>query len=375
MKAVSRQWHNPSALYKEGVIARQSLDAARKEVARSVHATPQEIYFTASGTEADNIAIRGVVLAAKKTIVRPHIITSCIEHPAVLELCKALIHEGCDVDFVPVRPCGRVDIEILKKLLRAETVIVSIMHVNNEIGVIQPLRDIRAAITSFKKNMGNEHSLYPVFHSDESQSPCFLDINREKLAVDAMTLDGSKIYGPKGIGMLYLKRNIPCSPLIIGGGHESGLRAGTENVAAIVGFASALSYAQSEYKELQKKVTVLRDYFFSSLERMAHDENFSLTINGHREHRIANNVNVCVRSLNAEFAVLQLDARGISCASMTSCKTLGDDNASYVVEALGVPGCSQSSLRFTLGKSTRRKDIDVTISHLRDIIRKQYGTI
>lgn len=356
---------NPSSLYKEGVDARNVLEASRKETAHLLGAQSDEIIFTASGTESDNLALVGVVQKAKEAgIEKPHIITSVIEHPAILEVCKMLTQWGCEVTYVPVDEEGIIVVSELKKALTENTVLVSVMYANNEIGTIQPVADIAKIVRNFRKSKVSKNNNYPYMHTDASQAANYLDLSVARLGVNLMTLDGGKMYGPKGVGVLFVQRGVVIAPIIFGGGQERGLRSGTENVALIVGCSRALAIAQSNREKESERLAVLRDYFFTELKQRIPQ----VLINGSLTSRLPNNVNVCIPNLLGEFGVIKLDALGVACSSSSSCRTTAENSSSYVVEALGRKNCSESSLRFTLGTSTTKKDIDVALGALQKLV-------
>lgn len=363
-----KHFANPSSIYVAGLESKRVLTDARKKVVDIIHARPQEIVFTASGTEADNMALFGIVRASQ--IKKPHIVVSAFEHPAILEAANVLEGEGVFVTKIMPNEEGVIDPKDIEHALTPDTVLVSIMHVNNEIGTIQPLKEIGKVIRDYRHKMQRvQHCDYPYFHSDASQSPCYLDINREKLGVDLMTLDGSKIYGPKGVGALYIKEGVNIAPYIVGGGQEGGKRAGTENVARIAGFALALEKVVHGMEKESERLKDLQKYFFDALVKEFGNE---MSINGSREIRIANNINICFPHKDAEFMVIQLDQAGIVCSAASACNNLKDISGSYVIETLGNAGrnCAESSLRFTMGKTTTKAHIDKTIQVLQKVVKK-----
>ncbi len=358
---------NPSALYKEGVLAKVAISDARKKIAELLAIRPEEMVFTASGTEADNLALIGTVEAWKGDFV-PHIITTTIEHPGILEVCKHLEKNGCEVTYVPVEENGIVDPQKIKSALKENTVLVSIMYANNEIGTIQPIRDIARIVQGYKKSHPSKLAL-PYLHTDASQAANYLDVSFQRLGVDMMTLDASKFYGPKGVGLLASKRYVNIKPLILGGGQEKGLRAGTENVPGIVGFAHALVLAeQMKEKEIQR-LQELQELFISHVIKYYPD----VFIQGDIQKRLPNNVNIAKLGLDSEFAVIKLDHAGISCSSASSCINLTEESYSYVINALGERGRASrsSSLRFTFGRKTTRKEIKLTLNKIRSILITQ----
>jgi len=353
---------NPSALYAEGLEAKDIVEAARSTISSILSAQKKEIYFTASGTEADNLALLGVFEAYKKDFDVPHVIVSSIEHPAILEVCKEIQKRGGEVTFLPVSEEGLVNPADVRKALKDTTVVVSVMYANNEIGTIQPVKEISKIIREWRHANG---TALPYLHSDACQAALYLPLDAQKLGVDLLTLDGIKMYGPRGIGMLYVRSGVRIAPILFGGGQENGLRSGTENVAAIAGFATALELAGEKREEESARLLEIREYAIASiLNAFPH-----ASLNGSRTERLPSNINICFPGLDAEFAVISLDVAGIACSYSSSCQTLKENSSSYVVEALGHPGCALSSLRFTLGRETVRSDIDALLSALKKIVK------
>ncbi|MBI5005175.1 MAG: cysteine desulfurase [Candidatus Lloydbacteria bacterium] len=376
---------NPSAIYKEGVEAKKAVEEARAKIARAIFAHPDEIIFTSGGTESNNLAIFGIAREAHAAgIKKPHIITSVIEHPSVLNACRALEKNGeAKVDYIGVDDNGIVSLAELKKALRPETVLVSIMYANNEIGTIQPIREIAKIIRLHKKNhlvveppsqLGGsttKSTKWPIFHTDACQAMNYLDVHVERLGVDLLAFNGAKIYGPKGVGALYKKRNVPLVPTFYGGGQEKGLRSGTENVPAIVGLAKALEIARSVAEKESARQTKLRDYFISKLlldircPTVEHP-----TVNGSRKWRLPNNINISFPNVESQLMVILLDAKGVAVSAKSACSS-EDEGASYVVSSLGGPKwLADNSVRFSLGRETTKKEINKTIMVLREIIQK-----
>lgn len=353
---------NASAIYQEGLLAKKAIAEARTLISSHLNIRASEMVFTASGTEADNLAIRGIFEFYKDKF-RPHIITTNIEHPGVLEICRYIEKNGGDVTYIPVAENGIVDPQKIKQALKPETVLVSVMLANNEIGTIQPVRDIARIIAEYKRD--NKKETFPYLHTDASQAGNYLDLSFQKNGCDLMTLDASKIYGPKGVGVLALKTYVEIKPIIYGGGQEKGLRSATENVVGIVGLAKALKIAQAKREKESKRLKKLQTYFFKAVTKAIPH----VVINGDTEKRLPNNVNICIPKLDAEFAVIKLDQMGIACSSASSCINLSENSYSYVVDALGEKGkaCRESSLRFTFGRDTTKRDIKATIRLITNI--------
>src|SRR3989338_438003 len=356
---------NPSALYDEAFIAKELVEDARKKVAGILNAQKSEVVFTSGGTEGNNLALLGVFEAHKKDGFVPHFITTVIEHSAILEVCKEIERRGGEVTYLKVSPEGLVSPKDIHGALKENTVLVTVAYANNEIGTIQPIKDIGRAIKDWRqKKTEHQNGAWPYFHTDACQAGPYLSLDVLKLGVDIMTLDGIKIYGPRGMGILYLRHGVNVTPVIFGGGQEKGLRSGTENVPGIVGFAKALEIADSLREKESERLTALRDYATDSIIK-----NFpKAVLNGSKESRLPNNINVCFRGLHAEFAVISLDMAGISVSYSSSCRTLKEDPSSYVVSALDMGDCSTSSLRFTLGRESTKKDIDDLLNALQKIV-------
>lgn len=358
---------NASSLYKEGVMMNKALAASRKTVAGVLECRSEEITFTGGGTEGNNMAIMGTYFHFKNVIKKEkiHFVTTTIEHSSVLEIFRHLETLGAVVTYISPGEDGVIDPKDIEIALTEETVLVSVMHANNEIGTIQPIREI-GKIVKAKKDEGQEI----FFHVDACQTPLYLSIHINDLLADLLVLDGSKIYGPKGCGILFKKRNVPLSAIMFGGGQEGGLRPGTENVASIAGFAEALKIADQEREQESKRLISLRDHLIDALLRGIK----GLRLNGTIEKRLPNNVNVCLPDMDAEYAVLRLDVLGFSLSSVTSCKILSEDSSSYVIEELykdlDPQECSKSSLRITLGRFTTKAEINALIKALTRVLNR-----
>ncbi len=351
------QFYNPSALYKEGVEVKKIIESARNSIAKILNGQPRDIIFTGSGTESVNLAITGLVYAYRRENPgkTPHIITSVIEHSAVLEVCRMLEMEAyAKVTYLPVHEDGCVKPSDVENALTENTVLVSIMYANNEIGSVQLVKEIARRVKLWKLDKKRELNNYPFVHTDASQAVNYCSIDREKLGLDMVTIDGQKIYGPKGVGILYAKSYIPLVGIMLGGGQEKGLRPGTENVPAIVGIAKALDIAIKVQEKESARLKILRDSFFFELLKVLPEA----IINGGIENRLPNNINFCVPGVDAEFLVLELDAQGIACAFVSACENLNDISESYVIGALPqAKECARSSIRLSLGRETSYSDL------------------
>lgn len=363
---LSRLFFNPSAVYMAGARNKAIVNEVRSDIARVLKVRGSDIYFTASGTESNNILVQGVFEHARRSgIDSPHIITSVIEHPAILEVCREIERRGGVVTYLPVTDEGVVVARDVIEAITDSTVLISLMYVNNEIGSVMPLVDVGRLLKKYKAEREKKFSDMPFFHTDASQAG-YMNVDCERLGVHAMTLDGSKLYGPRGVGVLYKHRAVDCVPIMFGGGHESGLRPGTENVAGIVGVGRALSYALELREHESARLQTLKDHFLHTLQHT-----LPQAIINTPQNSSPHIVNICIPNLNSEYAVIQLDARSIQCASMTACKNLDDESASYVISALDKDDCATSSLRFSFGRSTKKSDINYIIRQLHDVCREQ----
>ncbi len=363
-KAMERFWNvdfgNAGANHTEGIIAKQALTESRKKIAKLVNAQSEELIFTSGGTEANNLAIFGILnklIEAGQQVKEMHLITTVFEHPSVLQCFKYFEEKGAQVDYLDINQEGIVDLEQLKKIITSKIVLISIMFVNNEIGTIQPIEEIVKIIQNFKRRQP-QSSAFPIFHSDAAQALLFLPIDIQKLNIDMISFDAQKIYGPKGVGILFVKKNIEINPLIMGGGQESGLRPGTENTPLVVGFAKALEMAEQDKKRESQRLIKLRNYFIKKiLEKIP-----GTKLNGNLNQRLANNANIFFPNKNNEFMIIQLDQLGIACSTKSACLT---GKTSYVVNSLGNrENRDKGSIRFTMGKSTTKKNIDYLIKCL-----------
>ena len=364
---------NPSSFNDSGRKAANELTKARLKIARFLGAHPEEIIFTGSGSEANNISIFGVTKTVKKSKAsnsKPHIITSRIEHLSVFEPIKQLGGYGFDVTYLSVDKEGLIKLEELQNSLRMETVLVAIMYANNEVGTIEPIIKIGKIIKDFKtKNRNLKTRNYPLFHVDACQAAGSLNMNVNSLNVDLLTFNGSKIGGPRGMGVLYVRRGTNLEPFVLGGGQEKGLRAGTENLSAILGLARAVELVNK--KDLVKMEN-LRDYFMDRLKEILPE----IKINGPvRESRLPNNINISIPELDSENLLLELDKYGISAGSGSAC-TSRSVEPSHVLKAIGVDKRYLSgALRFSMGRQTTKKDLDYVLKVLPRIVsdlKKRY---
>lgn len=359
------QFGNPSGLYDLGRTANGAINDARRKVAEILGALPDNIIFTSGGTESDNLAIFGI--AEKHADKGKHIITTKIEHHAVLHPCERLEKKGFDVTYLDVNQFGQISIDDFKKALRPETILVSIMYGNNEIGTVEPIADIGREILKWRKT---HDSVYPFFHSDACQAAGALDLNVEKLHVDLMTLNGSKIYGPKGVGVLYKRRGVDLKPQILGGGQEFKLRAGTENVPGIVGLAKALELMQSKKKEENKRLVDLKKYFWEKIQATIPNVKLNGPLLKDESARLPNNLNISFLGIEGEAMLLYLDEYGIVCSTGSACSS-GSLEPSHVLVACGFShGHAHASLRFSLGKCNNKEEIDYVMQYLPGVVEK-----
>lgn len=364
---------NANSIHKDGLLARNIIEESRKNIASLLNAHSDEIIFTGSSTESNAIVIIGVVnnfkLNNKGKI--PHLITTEIEHPAVLMNFKLLEErEDAEVTYLNVDKDGLINLQELKESIKENTALVSIMYANNEIGTIEPIQEISKIIRYFRKN---KNIKTPLFHTDATQAMNYLfTSNIEKLGVDLLSFNGSKIYGPKGVGVLYKKRGVKISPIYAGGEQEFGLRSGTENVASIAGLSLALKITNEIKDNEVKRLTKLRDYVFSKIEELNKSNEFKIIINGDIKNRLPNNINISIEGISSELLVIELDAKGIEVSSKSACKSGEED--SYVIDAIrrerGSKSKEEGFLRITLGRGTTKKDFDIFWESIIQILTK-----
>ncbi|MFH1651919.1 MAG: cysteine desulfurase NifS [Chloroflexota bacterium] len=344
---------NPSALYACGLEAREALEESRRNVARFLGAGEEEIIFTGSGSESDNFALEGVAFANEDR--GDHIITSVIEHHAVIETAKFLEKRGFRVTSLPVDDQGLVSPDDVRRAITPKTILISIMHANNEIGTIQPIAEIA--------RIARDAGVY--FHTDAVQTFGHLPINVEEMGIDLLSLSAHKLYGPKGVGALYARRGVRLTPFLHGGGQERGRRASTENVPGIVGLSKAVDIAREEMAEEDTRLTALRDRLIEGLLNIEHTR-----LNGHPRQRLPNNANVTVEFADGEAMCLNLDLEGLCAATGSACSS-EDAEPSHVLQAIGLrPEQARASLRFTLGKWTKDSDIDRVLEVLPRVVSR-----
>ena len=351
---------NPSGLYAVAQEARKAVDDSREAVARCLGARMSGVVFTSGGTESDNAAVKGVAFAMRN--VGKHVITTAVEHHAVLHACHQLEQFGFDVTYLPVDEYGLVDPDDVGRAITGQTVLVSVMLANNEIGTVQPISDISRVVKAEAARRGQTITM----HTDAVQGGAFLDLDVKVLGVDMLSLSAHKFYGPKGVGALYVRRGTPFEPLQIGGGQERQRRSGTENVPGIVGMAEALRLAAEERESESKRLIDLRDMIASGIGETVEDVYF----NGHPTRRLPNNVNVSFKGVEGEPVLLGLDFAGISASSGSACSSASLE-PSHVLLAIGRSAdVAQGSLRITLGRDNTEDDADYLLSVLPEIVGK-----
>ena len=351
-RCMREQYGNPSSLYRIGQRAKETLEQARSEIASVIHAEPREVYFTSGGSESDNQAIRSAALAGKKK-GKNHIISTAFEHHAVLHTLEQLKAEGLDVTLLPVHENGIVLPEEVEAAIRPETSLVTVMYANNEIGTIQPVREIGAIC--------RKHGV--LFHTDAVQAAGPLDIDVQAENIDYLSASSHKFHGPKGVGFLYARKGVPLIPLINGGAQEKGKRAGTENLPGIVGMAAALKETVAERESEAVRLTALRDRLIAGLSEIPHS-----ALNGDAEKRLPGNVSFCFEGIEGESLLLLLDEKGISASSGSAC-TSGSLDPSHVLLAIGrVHDVAHGSLRLTLGRENTPEDVEYMISAVKDVV-------
>ncbi|HJJ09379.1 MAG TPA: cysteine desulfurase NifS [Clostridiaceae bacterium] len=355
----SIEYGNPSSLYSIGRRAKRALEEARRKIANIINCKPNEIYFTSCGTESDNLAIKGIAYANKEK--GKHIITSKIEHPAVLNTCKELEEQGYKVTYLDVDQNGIVNVEQLKASIKTDTILITIMFANNEIGTIQPIEEIG--------KIAKENNI--IFHTDAVQAMGNLKIDVKKLNINALSMSAHKFYAPKGIGALYVGEDVNFKQIQNGGHQEKNKRAGTENLAEIVGMSKALELIYKNFENHNNKIKELRDYYIEKIQSNIVDSK----LNGDRINRLPGNANMSFKNINAEELLFELDDKGI-CASAGSACSSGSTSPSHVLTAIGLPPeWANGTLRVTIGMNNTKEEVDYLINALVEIVNKKINKI
>jgi cysteine desulfurase NifS len=355
---LTESYGNPSALHEVGYQAREGLDNARRQVARLINAKPNRLIFTGCGSESNNLALKGIALAHQDS--GKHIITTSIEHPAILKTTAFLEKQGFRITYLAVDQDGYIAPPVLKKAIRPDTVLISIMMANNEVGTIQPIAELC--------RLAHERDI--IFHTDAVQAAGKIEIDVEALDVDLLTLSGHKFHGPKGVGVLYVKKGIELEPLIHGGKQEKGWRAGTENIPGIVGMGKAAEIAMHTFGN-STKIAELRDSLEKGIKKLIP----AAVLNGHRTNRLPNTLNLTLPGLRGESLVVAMDQHGIALSSGSACKA-GSPDPTHVLLAMGrTPEEAHCSVRFSLSEQTTKKDIDITLKALAEVLAEMESTV
>lgn len=348
------QFGNASAIHAEGQAAARAVGAAREQIARTIGVRSEEVFFTGSGTEANNLAILGYIEylhAAGRAYEEMEVISTAIEHPSVLEALRILEMKGVKVHSAPVSETGVIDVAAVGKLLSSQTVLLTYAYVNSEIGTIQPVKRLARTVRAYMK----EHDTVIAMHLDAAQAPLWVSCQLHRLGVDMLSLDAGKCNGPKGVGILVKRSSIKVQSLVVGGGQEAGLRAGTENTAGIVGAAVALREAQTAHEAVAVRVSAERDALIAALRSIP-----GVYLNGpDGEERVANNCNISLVGCDSEFAVVVLDAAGIAASTKSACSGAGGGGSTVVMATTGDAARATSTIRFTLGPETYLQATDI----------------
>ena len=354
MPYLTTEYGNASSLYSVGRSAKRAIEKARNRVAELLNCNHNEIYFTGGGSESDNIALKGFAYANKEK--GNHIITSKIEHPAILETCKTLERQGFEVSYINVNEDGIIDVEELRKSIKTNTILISVMTANNEVGTVQPIEEIA--------KIAHDNNI--VFHTDAVQAIGNVRIDVEKMKIDMLSLSSHKINGPKGVGALYIKNGIEVEKFINGGHQEKDRRAGTENVAGIVGIGKAAEIARKNMETHIRNLSKIRDYYIKKVQK----EIPNIRINGSMENRLPGNANISFKGINASELIFKLDERGICVSSGSACSS-GNTNPSHVLTAMNVPEVYlNSAIRTTFGDNNTFEQVDYVVKILKQIINK-----
>lgn len=352
MPYLTTEYGNASSLYSVGRSAKRAIEKARNRVAELLNCNHNEIYFTGGGSESDNIALKGFAYANKEK--GNHIITSKIEHPAILETCKTLERQGFEVSYINVNENGIIDVEELRKSIKTNTILISVMTANNEVGTVQPIEEIA--------KIAHDNNI--IFHTDAVQAIGNVQIDVEKMKIDMLSLSSHKINGPKGVGALYIKNGIEVEKFINGGHQEKDRRAGTENVAGIVGIGKAAEIARKNMETHIRNLSKIRDYYIKKVQK----EIPNIRINGSMENRLPGNANISFKGINASELIFKLDERGICVSSGSACSS-GNRNPSHVLIAMNVPEVYlNSAIRTTFGDNNTFEQVDYVVKILKQII-------
>ncbi|WP_342306240.1 cysteine desulfurase NifS [Methanolobus sp. ZRKC5] len=344
---------NSSSLHSFGMEAAEALYMAREQVAQAIGASPEEIIFTSGGTESDNLAIRGVI---PHNTGKKHIITSVIEHPAVLNTCEYLESMGHEVTYVPVDSDGVIDFEMVEGSIRKNTVLITVMHANNEVGTIQPIKEIA--------QIASKHNI--LFHTDAVQTVGKIPVNVDELGVDMLSISSHKIHGPKGSGALYVRKGTAIEPIVFGGNHEMGMRSGTENIPGIVGLGKAMVLANEFLDADSQHMKKMRDSLVSRI----FDSIADVRLNGHPTQRLPNNVNLSFKYAEGESMLMLLDMKGIAVSTGSACSSKSL-KASHVLSSLNIEDdYIHGSLRISLGKENTMEDVDYVVKSLKETVLK-----
>ncbi|MFR3182101.1 MAG: cysteine desulfurase NifS [Clostridia bacterium] len=350
----SVEYGNPSSMYSIGRSSRRAIETARKRVAELINCKPKEIYFTSCGSESDNMALKGIAYANKEK--ENHIITSKIEHPAILNSCKTLEKQGYRITYLNVDEEGNIDISELENSINEDTILISIMFANNEIGTIEPIEQI--------SKIAKKHNI--IFHTDAVQACGNIKIDVKDMGIDMLSLSGHKINAPKGVGALYVREGIEFDRFLDGGHQEKNKRAGTENVAEIVGLGKACEIAKNNLELHTKKLKELRDFYINQVEEKI--ENIKL--NGPRDNRLPGNANISFKGINGSELLLKLDEKGI-CASAGSACSTGSSSPSHVLTSIGLDSkMAEGTLRVSFGEENSKEDVEYLVENLKNIVRE-----
>ncbi len=350
----SVEYGNPSSMYSIGRSSRRAIETARKRVAELINCKPKEIYFTSCGSESDNMALKGIAYANKEK--GNHIITSKIEHPAILNSCKTLEKQGYRITYLNVDEEGNIDISELENSINEDTILISIMFANNEIGTIEPIEQI--------SKIAKKHNI--IFHTDAVQACGNIKIDVKDMGIDMLSLSGHKINAPKGVGALYVREGIEFDRFLDGGHQEKNQRAGTENVAEIVGLGKACEIAQTNLESHINKLKELRDFYISQVEKRIDN----IKLNGPRDNRLPGNANISFKGVNGSELLLKLDEKGI-CASAGSACSTGSSSPSHVLTSIGLDSkMAEGTLRVSFGEENSKEDVEYLVENLKNIVRE-----